>query len=156
VLGGWQATTIWNFLSGSYFSPVSYAPYGQGGDFNADGQQADRPDLPASSIPRTYSRGQWMNGAISASAFPLPTTIRDGTLPRNYFHGPGYARVDVSFAKKFKITERWAVQYQVQASDALNRVNLATVDNSLTSATFGQAVAVYPMRTVQMAIKAMF
>jgi len=156
IFGGWQLSTIWNFESGPYFSPVSHAPYGQGGDFNADGQRSDRPDLPASSVPRSYSRPQWINGAISASVFPLPDTIRNGTLPRNYLHGPGYARIDAAFAKKFVIKERVTVQYQLQASNLLNHANISGVTNSLTAADFGRANSFYPMRAVQMGVKAIF
>jgi outer membrane receptor protein involved in Fe transport len=156
VFGGWQLTSIWNFVSGAYFNPVTIAPYGQGGDFNADGQRSDRPDLPTGNVPRSYTKSQWMTGALSASIFPLPTTVRDGTLPRNYFNGPGYARIDASFAKSFPIKERLRIQFQAQASDLLNRVNISGVGNSLTSATFGQAVNFYPMRTVQLAVKCIF
>jgi len=156
ILGGWQLSTIWNFESGPYFNPVSRAAFGSGGDFNADGQRSDRPDLPTQHIPTSYSRTQWMNGAISASAFPLPTTIRDGTLPRNYFHGPGYARIDAGFAKKFIIKERVTLQYQLQASNLLNHVNISGVQSSLTATNFGQASSFYPTREVQMGFKATF
>lgn len=156
VFGGWQLTSIWNLLSGSYFNPTSFAAYGQRGDFNADGYQNDRPDLPASSVPRSFSKSQWMVGAVSASTFPIPTTVTNGTLPRNYFVGPGYIRIDASLAKKFPIKERLTIEFQAQASNLLNHVNLSTVDNSLTSSTFGQAVGFYPMRTVQLSVKGIF
>ncbi|HET9320752.1 MAG TPA: hypothetical protein VFO27_13285, partial [Bryobacteraceae bacterium] len=90
------------------------------------------------------------------SAFPLPTTIRDGTLPRNYFHGPGYARIDAGFAKKFIIKERVTLQYQLQASNLLNHVNISGVQSSLTATNFGQASSFYPTREVQMGFKATF
>ena len=156
ILGGWQLSTLWNFESGRYFNPVSGAAYGSGGDFNADGQRSDRPDRPPGSVARSYSKSAWMNGALSASIFPLPDTIRDGTLPRNYFRGPGYARIDASFTKRFTIKERVTIQYQAQASNLLNRVNIASVSSSLTAANFGMASGFYPMRTLQMGVKAIF
>ena len=97
-----------------------------------------------------------MNGALSASAFPLPDTIRDGTLPRNYFHGPGYARIDAAFAKRFVIKERVTIQYQLQASNLLNHVNISGVSSSLTATDFGRASSFYPMRALQMGIKCIF
>ena len=99
-----------------------------------------------------------MNGAMSASIFPLPQPgeIRIGTLPRNYFTGPGYARIDASLAKKFAIKERAAFQFQIQASNLLNRVNIRGFSSSLTSASFARANAFYPMRTVQMSFKVIF
>ena len=156
IFGGWQLSSIWNFESGSYFNPSSSAAFGAGGDFNADGQRNDRPDLPAQSVPTSYSRTQWVNGAISASVFPLPTDIRDGTLPRNYFTGPGYARIDAGFGKKFVIKERYTIQYQLQASNLLNHANISGVASSLTATNFGRASSFYPMRTVQMSFKFLF
>lgn len=156
LFGGWQLSTIWNFESGSYFNPVSTAAFGSGGDFNADGNRSDRPDLPQGDLSRSFSKQDWMNGALTASIFPLPGAIRSGTLPRNYFKGPGYARIDASFAKRFAIGERAALQFQAQASNLLNRVNIASVSNSLTDTSFGRATGFYPMRTVQMSIKVVF
>ena len=156
ALGGWQMGSVMNFLSGGYFNPVSYAPYGQGGDFNADGQVGDRPDLPTVSVPRSYSKADWLNGAMSASIFPLPTTVRDGTLPANYFNRPGYARVDASLGKQFPIKERVTLLFRAEASNLLNRANISDVSNSLTSISFAQADGFYPMRTVQLSLKVIF
>jgi hypothetical protein len=156
LFGGWQLTSILNLESGSYFDPASTAAYGQGGDFNADGQRNDRPDLPTTKVARSYSRKQWMAGALTASVFPIPDTVRDGTLPRNYFYGPGYARLDASLGKKFRIGERTTVEYQAQASNLFNNVNISNIDQSLTAADFGTANSFYPMRTVQMSIRAFF
>jgi hypothetical protein len=88
--------------------------------------------------------------------FPLPDTIRNGTLPRNYFHGPWYGRIDAAFVKRFTIKERVTIEYQLQASNLLNHANIAGVTNSLTATNFGQANSFYPMRAVQMGVKAIF
>jgi outer membrane receptor protein involved in Fe transport len=93
---------------------------------------------------------------MSASIFPLPTTVRDGTLPDNNFNGPGYARVDLSFSKRFPIKERVAIQARVEASNALNRSNISDVVSSLTDINFAQADSFYPMRTVQLSMKVIF
>ncbi|MCI0620070.1 MAG: TonB-dependent receptor [Acidobacteria bacterium] len=156
ALGGWQLSTIWNFESGPYFSPGSVAIFGAGGDFNADGQTGDRPDLPATSVPRSYSHEEWMRGALSASIFPRPNTVRNGTLPRNYFRGPGYARIDASLAKRFPIHERATLQFRAEASNLLNQLNISGVSSSLTSTAFARASSFYPMRAVQLSVKVIF
>ena len=156
ALGGWQISSVLNFLSGGYFNPVSNAPYGAGGDFNADGQVGDRPDLPTEKVSRSYSKADWLNGAMNASIFPLPTTVRDGTLPADYFNSPGYARVDASIAKRFPIKERVTIQFQAQASNLFNRANISDASSSLTSVGFAQADGFYPMRTVQLSLKVLF
>ena len=119
VLGGWQLSTILNFESGGRFTPSSGAAYGSGGDFNADGSRSDRPDLPSVDVPRSFSKDEWMNGVMKASIFPLPTTVRNGTLPRGYFCGPGYARVDAALSKDFPVTEAVRLQFQAQASNLI-------------------------------------
>ncbi|MGH6630771.1 MAG: hypothetical protein ACREB3_13665, partial [Burkholderiales bacterium] len=156
VFGGWQLATIWNFESGPYFNPASAAIYGAGGDFNADGQTGDRPDLPATSVPRSYSHEEWLRGALSASIFPLPNTVRNGTLPRNYFRRPGYARIDASLAKRFRINERATIQFRAEASNLLNQVNISGASSSLASTSFGRASSFYPMRAVQLSVKLLF
>lgn len=156
ALGGWQISSVVNLLSGGYFNPVSNAPYGAGGDFNADGQTGDRPDLPTTKVPKSYSKADWMKGAMNPSIFPLPTTVRDGTLPANYFNRPGYARVDAAFSKRFPIKERLAVQLEAEASNLFNRVNISDVPTSVTSVSFAQADGFYPMRNLQLDVKVVF
>ncbi len=156
VFGGWQLATIWNFESGPYFNPVTPALYGAGGDFNADGQNSDRPDLPTAEVPRTFSHEEWMSGALNASVFPLPNTVRNGTLPRNYFRRPGYARIDASLVKKFPINERATIQFRAEASNLLNQLNISGASSSLTSTAFARASSFYPMRAVQLSVKVIF
>lgn len=158
IFGGWQLSSIWNLESGPYFNPTTGAPYSGGGDFNADGQRSDRPDLPTASVPLSYSRDEWMKGAIKASVFPLPQagTVRNGTLPRNYFHRPGYVRIDAALGKRFPIKERMTVHAQLQTANLFNKVNISGVSAALTSTSFGQANSFYPMRTVQLSLKAIF
>jgi hypothetical protein len=156
AFGGWQLATIWNLESGPYFNPTTGAQFAAGGDFNADGQRSDRPDLPAGDVPRTYSHEEWLEGAIPASTFPLPNTVRNGTLPRNYFNRPGYTRIDASLAKRFPINERATLQFQAQASNLLNQVNISGASSALTSSDFARASSFYPMRAVQLSLKLIF
>ncbi len=156
AFGGWQLATIWNLESGPYFNPTTGAQFGGGGDFNADGQRSDRPDLPPGDVPRSFSHDEWMTGALNANIFPLPNTVRNGTLPRNYFNRPGYTRIDASLAKRFPINERATIQFQAQASNLLNQVNISGASSALTSSAFARASSFYPMRAVQLSLKVIF
>jgi len=91
-----------------------------------------------------------------ANVFPLPNTVRNGTLPRNYFTGPGYARIDASLAKRFALSGSARIQVQAQASNLLNTVNISGVSSALTSTAFGRATSFYPMRAVQLSVKVIF
>jgi hypothetical protein len=160
ILGGWQLNTIWNFQSGGLFVPLSWSGYGEGGDFNADGQRGDRPDRPVGDVPHTFSKDEWLQGPLTASMFPLPAEVRAGNLPRDYFRGPGYARVDAGLAKSFPIpigrVEKAHLQFRAEAFNLLNRINVWGVESALDAPNFSRAVGAYQMRTMQLSVKFLF
>ena len=88
--------------------------------------------------------------------FPVPTTPRNGTLPRDHFRLPGYVRADLALAKQFPVGPTTAPVSDPGAENLLNSVNIATVQSSLTSASFGRATGFYPMRTVQLSVRMTF
>ena len=162
VFGGWQLNTIWQLLSGGPFFPITDRIYGQGGDFNADGQGGERPDLPTGDVPHSFSRQEWLNGALTADLFPLPSPsdIRPGTLPRDFFRGPGSARVDAAFVKAFPIpigrAEKAQLQLRAEAFNLFNRINIREVANALEQSNFGRATSAYQMRIMQLSVKFVF
>jgi len=163
-IGGWQFNTIWSLFSGVPFAPYTNASYASGGDYNADGFGYDRPDLPTQNVPRSFSNQAWLNGALNASWFPVPdkATPRVGTLPRDYFRGPGYARIDAALSKDFPLRVRGSesahLQFRWDAFNVFNRVNLniGGLDMVLTDATFGKALSAYQNRTMQLSAKFIF
>jgi hypothetical protein len=160
VFGGWQFNTIWNLQSGQLFIPISYGGFGEGGDFNADGQRGERPDRPTGSIAHSFSTADWLKGVMSASLFLLPDSVRAGNLPRDFFRGPGYARVDAAFVKSFPIpigrSEKANLQLRAEAFNLFNRINLSSLSNSLDASNFGQATGAYQMRIMQLSLKFIF
>ena len=135
---------------------------GQGGDFNGDGVRNDRPDAPASDLPTSFSRSEWLNGALNASDFPAPgvSTPRPGTLTRDRFRGPGYANIDVSLMKDFAIAfagkERGRIQLRGEAFNVFNRVNLSAVERRINNARFGFATSAAQNRVLQLAVRYTF
>jgi hypothetical protein len=160
VFGGWQLNSILNLQSGGFFIPTSSKGYGDGGDFNADGQRGERPDRPTGSVQTSFSPDQWIQGGMSASIFPLPDTVRAGNLPRDFFRRPGYARVDAAFVKGFPIpigrAEKANLQVRVEAFNLFNRINISGISSSLSSGNFAHATSAYPMRILQLALKFVF
>lgn len=149
ALGGWQLSGFGVLQSGFPFTVLNTSF--PSGDYNADGTASDRPNAPASSIPRSgWSRGEFLSGIFPISAFPVPTKGTNGTLGRNTFRGPGFVEIDASIAKTFRLTERIRLQIRGDAFNALNRVNLNTpiVDLS-TIATFGQSTSALSPRQFQ-------
>jgi len=160
LVGGWPLNSIWNFQSGGLFVPVSNSGFGEGGDFNADGQRGERPDRPAGNVARSFSREAWLRGTLTAGMFPLPDTVRAGNLPRDYFRGPGYARVDTALSKSFPIpvgrAEKGRLQVRAEAFNLLNRINISNVSNSMDAPNFGRATGAFQMRTIQLSVKFLF
>ena len=159
ILGGWQTNTIWSLQSGELFVPVSTTAYGSGGDFNADGYRYDRPDKPTQSVASSFSKDQWLQGALGSSLFPLPdpASPRPGTLPRDTFRGPGYANVDVALLKQFGVwKEKGKLQVRLEAYNVFNRLNISNVENRINNSDFGFATGGYQNRRVQISVKYVF
>jgi hypothetical protein len=146
---------------------VTFSAFGSGGDFNADGQRTgyrnnggDRPDAPTQSLPSSFSKGQWLAGALKASMFPLPTQVRPGNLPRDYFRGPGYANVDLSFVKEFRVplwgSEPGRVQVRGEFFNVANHLNISGVQNRINATNFGVATGGFPNRKIELGVKLVF
>ena len=126
------------------------------GDYNADGTNADRPNAPADSISRTgFSKQQFLTGVFTVADFPRPAPGTNGTLGRNTFRGPGFARVDLSMEKGLKFTERVTGALRIESNNAFNRVNLNSPSTDLTSNNFGRvtSAAMGRMYTVSMRLR---
>lgn len=71
---------------------------------------------PAASVKRAgYSKQEFLTGIFTVADFPLPSAGQYGNLGRNTFRGPGFARIDVSLGKSFRITERVAAALRLEA-----------------------------------------
>jgi hypothetical protein len=92
---------------------ITTAPYPTG-DYNADGTNYGRPNAPAASIPRSgFSKQQFLTGIFSVSDLPTPALGVDGSVGRNAFTGPGFARVDLSLERVFRIRERFSTVLRI-------------------------------------------
>jgi Carboxypeptidase regulatory-like domain/TonB-dependent Receptor Plug Domain len=60
---------------------------------------------------------------LNAAAFVVPSTIRQGTEPRNDIAGFGLTQVDLSVGRKFPITERINLQFRADAFNLFNHPN---------------------------------
>jgi len=80
----------------------------------------------------------------------------DGTLGRNTFRGPGFAQIDASLNKQFRVTERVSAELRFDVFNALNRVNLNNPSADLNSATFGRSTSALDPRQFQAGIRVRF
>jgi hypothetical protein len=127
------------------------------GDYNADNTGGDRPHAPADSIKRQgYSRQEFLQGIFAVSDFPRPAPGTIGSLGRNTFRAPGFARVDLSLAKNFRITERVETSLRLESFNAFNRVNLNSPSTSLNSNSFGRVTSASDPRYFMVSLRLRF
>ncbi len=155
LLGGWQINGITQFQSGYPFTVFTSSPYPVG-DYNADGTNNDRPDLPSFGLnPGDTSQSAYINGLFAASDFPRPTGLL-GTMPRNGYRGPSYKTTDLSLFKTFSLPNAYRIQVRAEAFNVFNAVNLRNPQGNLASSTFGKSTQSFPGREIQFALKFIF
>ncbi len=156
ALGGWQLSGTCILQKGMPFNVTNGAAWPKG-DFNADGSNLDRPDAPGASTPRGgWSRSDYLTGLFPASAFPVPAPGVNGNLGRNVFRGPGFAEMDLSLAKIFRLREAVSAQVRIDAFNAFNRVNLNNPVSDLSNNNFGRSTSADTPRVLQAKIRLEF
>jgi hypothetical protein len=76
---------------------------------------------------------------LNPAAFsPVPVNpdgspVRQGTLPRNFIHGPGFWNLNTAAQKQFPLTERLRLLFRVEAFNILNHPNAGSPNNCLCS-----------------------
>lgn len=170
VFGGWQFNGIVSLQSGFPFTVWTSE------DYNLDGAFLDRPNA-VTDLRDAVGKGPaaFLNGAFGDRSGwgglfrPAPAGTQ-GTLGRNTFRGPGYASVDFSLLKSFRMPwlsqdgARW--EFRAEAFNIFNRVNLRSPGNSLgaynastglwSSATFGRSTLAFDPRQIQLALRFAF
>ncbi|MGA2986386.1 MAG: TonB-dependent receptor [Terriglobia bacterium] len=168
---GWEISSTLILQSGYPFTVSTNAPFEPiqdangnvtgvlpgSGDYNADGYDYDFPNAPSTGYNLTSrSRQAFLNGALSASEFPVPAMGTEGNELPGRFRGPGYANVDFGLIKNNRITEKVALQLRFEFFNLFNRTNLNGVDSNLPDATFGQSITSFNPRWIQIGAKISF
>lgn len=89
-----------------------------------------------------------------AFAVPVPGTYGDagrGTIP-----GPGTFTMNLQLARQIQLAERKSIEFNVQATNLLNHVNLSGYGTVVNSLTYGLATAAGGMRTVAATVRLRF
>ncbi len=118
LIGDWQWNTIVNAQTGFPFTPTA------GANISGTGDTTGTPDVasrnPAFSGPVILGRvNQWFN----PSAFSLPLAGTFGNVARGSFTGPSLIGVDTSLVKRFRINERYSLQFRAEAFNVANHAN---------------------------------
>jgi hypothetical protein len=171
VFGGWQLNAIYSVQTGQPFTPHVSRSFTQGGDFNADGNNNDRPNTPAAGNYIQTSRHDYVNPNNGIFNFeggtleerleyfgtPEPGTV--GDLGRNTYDGPGFANFDFSLFKDFmipQISEDSRLQLRFEFFNLFNRANFWQPEPRIERGTFGRSTQTFDAREIQIGIKFLF
>ena len=167
ILGGWQLNGLAMFQSGAVFTVTCTQAF-PACDFNADGVNNDRVNLPSYGTDLgNPSQEEWIAGVMQASDFTFPAPGQVADQERNSFRGPGFKNADISLVKNFGLpglsTGRdSSFQVRLEMFNAFNWVNLNNPVSNVNNTNFGRVTgsrgngAVGGPRVVQLGFKWMF
>jgi Carboxypeptidase regulatory-like domain/TonB dependent receptor len=177
LLGGWEFNSSWNFSSGLPFTPqlANCGPEIDNGPCMPDKVGAVKGG-PRSGDPR--ATGYWfettggvsLNGKVctTGGASPAPVSAgpwgqpgcdQFGNVGFNTFRGPLFFNADAAIFKDFAFTERFKMQFQFQAFNLFNHVNLDLPNTTVDSSSGGSISAIAfgsQMRRLQFGVKLNF
>ncbi len=114
VLGDWQLNGIVLLQSGVPFSVMA------GVNRSLSGGAGDRADLIGAGPLAVYGN---VSDYFNTSRFALPALGTFGSAGRNILVGPGYADVDMSAFKSFRIRESMSLTLRWEVFNLFNRAN---------------------------------
>jgi hypothetical protein len=140
--GGWSLSGIGTIQTGS---PVNVTI---SQDQANTGQSNQRPNL-VGKIDAS-SCGKVLVACVNSNAFALPAQYTYGNAGRNLFYGPGLVNFATSLAKTFRVGERSAFQFRVDAYNTFNHVNWGNPIGNWSAANFGNITTAGPMRQFEL------
>jgi hypothetical protein len=171
LLSDWQVAPLFHLASGQPINVIT----GKDNSLTAiNTSNNDRPNLVLAdtSAPNpvclngTTACRQFLNPA-AFTANPIGTY---GNLGRNAVRGPGNVNVDLALSRNFKFDERYTLQLRADSFNIANHPNFVgsifpagtgatsttTLDNNLSSSTFGRSRTAFDPRIIQFAVKLYF
>jgi outer membrane receptor protein involved in Fe transport len=150
LLGGWQLGGIASYYSGA---PVDITVEN---DNNFDGVSGnERPNVIGNWSVDSPSADQLKAGAtwFNVSAFEQNGPGEMGMLGRNALTGPSYRSLDLSLAKRFRITEGHSVSFRLETFNVFDTVNLNSPNGNIRSGNFGKITSSDAARIFQIGLR---
>lgn len=160
ALNHWQLSGITSFISGEplgiAFTTVTPT------DITGTASQGARVDVTGSAVlpkgERTFSRN------FRTEVFALPARGTLGNSAPTQIRGPGINNWDMVLSKELPIREQVRMQFRMEAYNAFNHTQFATLDTAArfdaagkqVNARFGEFLSSRPPRTLQFALRFMF
>jgi hypothetical protein len=156
LIGGWQWNGIVTAQGGFPFTPLAGSNTSGTGDANQSDTPNWNPNFTGKVLTRTPD--QWYD----PRAFVLAPQGTFGNVSRGALRGPHLVDFDTSLFKKFRLTERFNLQFRAEAFNILNHANFA-VPNAVVftganiSSSAGQVTyTATSSRQLQLALKLLF
>jgi hypothetical protein len=138
ILGNWNLTPVLTRLSGTPFSVTSSTS-----PLNAPGNGTQTADQVESTVNILGGHGP-NTPYFDPMAFAVPAANRFGTSGRNIVRGPGFFNINLSLVRGFNLTERFKLEFRVEAYGLTNTANFANPATTISNAKFsGGAVTSY-------------
>lgn len=154
LLGGWQASVIYQWQSGFPFTISVFGDTANAGTLlNVNPIRADVVPGVAVALP-AGERGaaRWFNTA----AFTTPAPFTFGTATRNSVWGPPLSKADLALDRAIP-AGAVRLHLRIEAFNVLNTVNYGTPNRFVNTPQFGSiTAAATPARQVQMVVRATF
>jgi hypothetical protein len=124
IAGGWQVNNILSFFTGTPFSVTS-----DGASLNMPGSSQTADQIkPEVQILGGVGRG---TPYFDPDAFARVTQPRFGNTGMNILRGPGFANWDFGVFRRFRITERFALQFRGEAFNFTNTPHFNNPGNNV-------------------------
>jgi len=146
IAGGWQLAGILTLQSGRPFTALVSRD-------NANVlASVDRPNIIGNGNDGPKTVQQWIN----VSAFQLAPAGTYGNAGRNNLIGPSWKNVDLVVSRTFRVTERIAAQFRVEAFNAFNHPNFDLPVQTFDTPSFGSIPSAEAARQLQFGLKIKF
>ena len=137
LFGGWQLSGLATASSGRPVNITIKRNASQLPDGNTGSQ---RPNLvPGQSI---YAANQTVDNWFNPAAFVAPPKGTWGNLGRYAARGPGYYEIDTALQKRFRLAERFSLNFRAEAFNLLNHPIYANPSGNFSSGGFGQITSI--------------
>lgn len=139
ILGGWQISPVVSIMSGAPFTvtaaggPLAANGSTQTGDIVGPYHVVNGLPLPSGSCQATDLSCHYFDPA----AFAVPAAATYGNTNRDQFRGPGFFTMNLSLARQFKLTERFAFQFRADAMGLTNTPLFNNPNAQVGTSTFG-------------------
>jgi hypothetical protein len=145
----WQVSAVFTAQSGRPFTPRVSFDNSNTGNVGGGTFAYDRPNVVTGTPPA---------GAVGYNGkfFVIAPQYQFGTAGRDSLVGPAYASLDAMVSRQLHLGAHRQLSLRLEVFNALNRANLQLPDSFVDRVTFGQSLAAYPPRQVQLAVRFRF